>query len=141
MSNKRLYISYISNDRDIKGILALNYNLRKLESKYKFGCIVMEEVSSKSIAILENQNIRVFRSDLYNSLKKFNITEEHYKKIRSHHLFGKFFIFGLCDYDTIVYLDSDTMVLNNIDHLFDIGHIAFLDNGDLTFSFFGIDYE
>jgi glycogenin len=119
MAKQNLYVSYISNDRDIRGVLALKYNLHKLKSNYEFGCIAMDQVSKISITTLQNQNIRVFRRNLYDALKPFNITDGHYRKIQDQHLFGKFFIFDLEKYDKIIYLDSDTMILNNIDHLFE----------------------
>lgn len=117
MNKKCIIVTYISNSRDIKGVLLLNYNFKKLKSKYKFACIVTENVSDKSINLLEKNNIIIFKFNLNNILKDCSITDSHINKIIDKHLFGKFCIFKLSDYDTILYLDTDTLPLTNIDHL------------------------
>ena len=114
---KYLYVSYISNNRDIKGILLIKYNLYKLKSSINYGCIVTENVDDKTITILENNGIIIFRRNLD---IKLEISISHKNIIKNHHVFGKFFVFSLCEYDKIIYLDSDTLILNNIDHLFNI---------------------
>ena len=114
---KYLYVSYISNNRDIKGILLIKYNLCKLKSSINYGCIVTEDVDNKTITILENNGIIIFRVNL----EEYLVTSESHKYlIKKHHVFGKFCVFSLLEYDKIIYLDSDILILNNIDHLFNI---------------------
>ena len=48
------YVSYMANDRDLKGVLVNNYILNeKYNSKYPYICICIENVSQKSKEILE----------------------------------------------------------------------------------------
>jgi len=115
--NKKIIVTYISNSRDIKGVLLLNYNLIKLKSNYSFGCIITEEVSTEIIALLKKFHIQVFPISMKDILDKYNILDQHKKLIINKHLFGKFCIFNLLNYDTVLYLDTDVLLLHNIDHL------------------------
>ncbi len=51
-TNKFTFVTYLSNDRDYKGALLLNYNLKKLNHKFNLTCIVLEGVSDKIRNIL-----------------------------------------------------------------------------------------
>lgn len=113
------YVTYLSNDRDYKGALLLNYNLKKLESKYNLSCIVLENVSVKICNILEKSGIVLHKYNLTDVLGSFNITDEYAKHIVRNHYYGKFIIFNLKYYSKIVYLDTDLLLTENIDHLFD----------------------
>ena len=89
----------------------------KLKSSINYGCIVTEDVDNKTITILENNGIIIFRVNL----EEYLVTSESHKYlIKKHHVFGKFCVFSLLEYDKIIYLDSDILILNNIDHLFNI---------------------
>ena len=47
--NKQLkryaYVAYMANDRDIKGVLLLHYNLKKVNSKYPFVVLIIFPLS------------------------------------------------------------------------------------------------
>ena len=53
------YVSYMANDRDIKGVLLLNYNLKKIGTKYKYYVIIIEGVSNVVRNILKINNISI----------------------------------------------------------------------------------
>lgn len=115
----KIIVTYISNARDIKGVLLIKYNLNKIHSKYSFGCIVTENVTQSTITLLNKHKIKVFPVNMKAILSKYNILPEHIDKIINKHLFGKLCVFGLYNYDTVLYLDTDILILNNIDHLLD----------------------
>ena len=58
--NKYIYVSYMSNDRDLRGVLVLSYNLKKVNSNYNLGCIVLENVSEKARNTLRKHNVVLF---------------------------------------------------------------------------------
>lgn len=114
---KGIITTYISNDRDIKGVLLLKYNLRKINSKYNLGCIVTEDVSVDSIKLLNKYRIELFKINIGEILQNLKFSKSHIDKIKEKHLFGKLCMFSLTNYDKIIYLDTDILLLQNIDHL------------------------
>jgi lipopolysaccharide biosynthesis glycosyltransferase len=111
------YVTYISNDRDYKGVLLLNYNLKKYNHKYNLSCIVLENVSQRVKNILTKSNILLHDINLESVLNEFGIVGEYSSYIVNKHYYGKFLIFKL-PYDKIVFLDSDVFIRQNIDNLF-----------------------
>ena len=68
--NNNGYITYISNDRDIKAVLNLAYNLQKVNSIVPLYCICMEDVTENSALTLSNRGIQVKKFNLINKLKE-----------------------------------------------------------------------
>ena len=114
---KGIITTFISNDRDIKGVLLLKYNLKKIGSKYNFGCIITEDVSQESRKLLKKYKIEIFNINLGALLHKLKFSKSHIQKIKDKHLFGKLCMFSLTEYDKVIYLDTDILLLQNIDHL------------------------
>lgn len=116
--NNFIYVTYLSNDRDYKGALLLNYNLKKYNHKYNLACIVLEGVSDKIKNILKKLNIILYEFNLKNILLEFHFSEEFSNYLVNKNYYGKFLIFKLTEYDKIIYLDTDLLIKENIDHLF-----------------------
>lgn len=116
--NNFIYVTYLSNDRDYKGALLLNYNLKKYSHKYNLACIVLEGVSENIKTILKKSNIILYEFNLKNILLEFNVSEEFSNYLVDKHYYGKFIIFKLTEYDKIIYLDTDLLIKENIDNLF-----------------------
>ena len=114
------YVTYMSNDRDYKGALLLNYNLKQLNSAYPLACIVLENVSERIIKLLSHYGIHVLRFSLNYILTNFNYSENYKNYVINKHYYGKFIVFNLTQFDKIVYLDTDLLINSNIDHLFDM---------------------
>jgi lipopolysaccharide biosynthesis glycosyltransferase len=113
-----IYVTYLSNDRDYKGVLLLNYNLKKYNHNFNLSCIVLENVSSKVKNILFKSNIILHEFILKDILADFKIYNDFCNHIINNHYYGKFLIFKLTNYDKIIYLDTDLLIKQNIDHLF-----------------------
>ncbi len=113
------YVAYMANDRDLKGVLLLNYNLKKLGSKYPFVVLIIEKVSENVKRILKEHHIPVIYCDLRDTLKSFTNNNELIDAIINKHYYGKYLIFALTQFNKIVYLDTDLLLLENIDHLFE----------------------
>lgn len=121
-----LFVTYISNDRDYKGVLALHHNLKfKLKSPHPFGCVILEDgVSQKVQNIFEKVGILIFKFNLRKILEeKYGFeNQDAINFIIQKHYYGKFLIHDLNTkniYDKIIYLDSDLFILKPIDFLFD----------------------
>jgi len=109
----------MSNDLHIKGILLLNYNLKKLESKYTYSVIVTENVSEFIIQTLRSHDINVLSINFKNVLMKYTDDLSLINEIMEpRHYYGKFLIFNTV-FKKAIYLDTDLLLLKNIDHLFE----------------------
>lgn len=114
----RYYLSYISNDRDVIGVLVVNHRLKKLMSKYPLACLCTKDVSIKSRDFLKKFGIKIIDINFYENLEKFDIDKNKLDCLYKKHTFGKLFLF-LIENIKCVYLDSDFYINKNIDHLFD----------------------
>lgn len=113
-----IFLTYLSNDRDYKGALAINHMLKKYNSNYKLACITLENVSNNIINILQQADIVLYKYSLTESLKIFNYNEDFINYLVNKHYYGKFLMYHLTMYDKIIYLDTDLLIRDNIDNLF-----------------------
>lgn len=107
----------MSNDRDIMGVLVLNYRLNILKSKYNLSCLVTNNVSSKSRIFLEKNSIKIININFFENLEKMKIDKDKIDILYNKQTFGKLFIFLVNN--KCIYLDSDLYINQNIDHLFE----------------------
>ena len=114
------YVSYMANDRDIKGVLLLNYNLKKIGTKYKYYVIIIEGVSNVVRNILKINNISIIDIHFREVLLKYINDDDLINDIIAKHYYGKYLIFSLTQFDKIVYLDTDLLLMDNIDHLIEL---------------------
>ena len=128
----KCYVSCLTNDRDIKGVLTINYQLVKHNCEYPFFCLCTKDVSTQSRDILNNSNIFIIDVDFHNHLKSFNIQEYKINNLYTASYYVIFFIF-LIKVQKIVYLDAGVLILQNIDHLFnkDTSHNTMFMSNDL----------
>ena len=121
---RKAYITICTDDKYLPGVVALNRSLRTVESEYPLIVLTTGNMSESGVQTLANESIR--------HLTAKNIVPSEY--IRNLNIkngspnwsntFFKLRIFGLSQFDTLVYLDSDMIVLRNIDHLFDKLHMS-----------------
>lgn len=120
------YITLLSSLDYLWGVLTLNYSLQKLKSKYSLGVLVKKnfiEQHPKLKSVLEQNGIR-----LHIIISSYVIPKTIENKIdnkRWRYSFDKLKIFGLTEFEKIVFLDSDMLVLQNIDHLFEKTNLSF----------------
>ena len=134
---KYAYCSFmIINEDYLPGLLALGYSIRQNKNKYNLVCIVQDKprtilknnnkftcqgISKKAINdILEIFDV-VYGVDLLcinciQSARHFTKKIKHYSNINTY--VTKVQVFGLLEYDRIIYLDASTIVNKNIDKFF-----------------------
>ena len=116
------YISYICNDNYLPGLIALIKSLKYNKCINNILIMVTKNVSLKSKEVISKLGALVK-----------NIEEIHYKGSKSNEIidryginntswmmFTKLNIWKQCEYKKLLYIDADTVVLKNIDHLFTI---------------------
>jgi len=107
--NKYSYVCVISSDNYLDGALILYENLKDLNSKYDLICIINDNIKQETINTLNKYGIKT-------KLIKNNITSKG--KGRWKYTFDKINIFSLIEYNKLVFLDLDLLILENIDNLF-----------------------
>ena len=115
------YVCVLSSNNFLDGVLLLNENLKALKSKYNLLCLINETITQESINFLDYFNIE---HKLINKIDYKSVADDFVWK----NTFDKLNIFSLTEYKKIVYLDSDMLILENLDHLFNENHLTMADN-------------
>ncbi len=121
---KYAYVSVLTTESYLIGILGVAKCLEKVKSKYPFYVLITDGVSRETETFLNNQKIHTIRKK---SIEIPDIIrEKNSKGVFSHwtYTFDKLSIFELTQFDKIVYLDSDIYIRKNIDKLFKKGHMS-----------------
>ena len=112
------YISYLANDRDIKGVLVNNYMLKKYGSKYAYKCICLSNVDINTKSLLKYNGIEVIIKNFEEFMNQRNINEDIKEILREKAWWGKLMIFDIVkSNEKFVYLDADIYIQKNLDIL------------------------
>lgn len=121
----KTYATIFTTDEYLEGVLVLNESLRINKSKYELLVIISKDISNRSEMILKNRGINVLRLNnkifIPNNIKEIN-EQKGFKNWND--TIDKLLIFEMVQYEKIVYLDSDMIVLQNIDDLFDYPNMS-----------------
>lgn len=112
----RAFVTLLSNDSYLKGVIALKRALQAVSSKYPLFCVLSISVDEYCQNLLEEQGVSCIR--LNQSSVDFPDQAGDYFSHWSY-TFDKLQIWGLMQFEKIVFLDSDMLILRNIDELFD----------------------
>lgn len=126
MKNKYSFISVLSTDNYLKGLLVLFFSYKKTKSKYPFLVLLTPNISKKTILILKKFNIpyEILSEDIGNPT---DVNRKH----RWFKTYSKLSIFNQTKYSKIVYLDADMLILKNIDELFLKPHMSATNAGGM----------
>lgn len=116
------YVTLLSTDSYLMGVLLLEQMLKKVGSKYPLLVLCAQGVSNMSFNILNTFSIEYLRLVEHISVEgvtQTDVNQEHWT-----YTFDKLYIWKLTDYDKIVYIDSDMQIVANIDDLFDYPHMS-----------------
>lgn len=122
--DNQTFMTLLCTDDYTNGVVYLKHNLDRLGTKYPLKCIVDETISQEALEVLEKNGIEHIMKPIIpipDEIKKRNA--ERGLGIWNT-IFQKLWIFDMTEYSKIVYLDSDIMVLQNIDELFDKPHMS-----------------
>jgi alpha-N-acetylglucosamine transferase len=119
------YVTVLSTDHYLPGALALNESLRRCKSKYSLYVLVGRKVSSTVLDTLAKANISTIQLpavDIPEQIKVVNMASDHHQHWVG--VFEKLCVFSLCQFNKVVFLDSDMLVIKNIDELFEKPHMS-----------------
>jgi Alpha-N-acetylglucosamine transferase len=123
MQCKKVFITVLSTNDYLKGVLLLNESIKNTNSKYRLVVLVTKSISDYSLTVLNLCNIE---SILIENEVLVNLSGRNNDSSCSHwnNTFEKLQIFNQVQFDKVVYLDSDMFVIENIDELFDKEHMS-----------------
>lgn len=121
--NNKVFMSILTTDDYLPGLLVLNHSLKLVKSEYPLHVLLTPNISKKTISIL-SKNLISYSVIIKEIINPTNI----YKNHRWYSTYSKLAIFGQEQYKKIVYLDADMLILRNIDELFQCKHMSATDD-------------
>lgn len=122
--DKKVYITLLGSDNYLIGTLALAQSLKNVKSKYPLVVMITSDVSQKSISVLERKRIQYIKIDKISASNQAMNKNEEGGYSNWSNTFSKLAIFGFIQYKKVVFLDSDMLILENIDNLFKKKHMS-----------------
>ena len=125
------YVTLLSSEDYLPAVLILNQNLKDVNSKYPLLVAVTENIIAQVKPYLIKEEIVYVVIPFLEYSKE---TQEKWMKEQGTaytlNIASKFILFKLYDYDKLVYIDSDILIYENIDELFNYPDGAmYNDNG------------
>jgi glycogenin glucosyltransferase len=117
------YVSLLSTDSYLPGARVLHYSLQATNPAHPFLLLVTPNVSAAVRAELAAIEIP------YRVLDQSLLAPASPKEPRWSFTFSKLHIFGLVEFDKLVFLDADMLVRQNIDELFQQPHLSAVNAG------------
>jgi glycogenin len=124
----KAYATLLCSETYLPGVLALNQSLRRSGTAYPLVVAVSADFPVAAEAPLRQSGALVRRVSESSAISKEMIEGNgHWGPT-----FNKIHLFGLVEFSKLVYVDSDMMVLSNIDELFDRPHMSSVPAGRLV---------
>ncbi|MEI7480084.1 MAG: glycosyltransferase [bacterium] len=118
-SKKFAYVSILTTDDYLPGLLVLDDSLKSVGSQYPLHVLLTSNISKNIVDILEKKIISY--SILGQEIINPTDVDIHHRWFPT---YSKLAIFDQVQYEKIVYLDVDMLVLRNIDELFKSAHMS-----------------
>lgn len=125
MNNYR-YITLLSDDSYIFGVILLQESLKKVNTQYPLEVLVTSNVSKPVLNILEQLDLTYYVTDAIEKPEFVNYNKHIQPRFTKTWALclTKLKIFGMTQFDKLIFLDADIMVLKNLDHLFECPHMT-----------------
>lgn len=122
-TNKYSYVTLLSSDDFVIGVIMLHLSLKSVKALYSLFVLCSDTISNTSLQLLEKYRIpyKKLSEHIRVDATKVNIASgyDHWNRT-----FDKLYVWALTEYDKVVYLDSDMQVVRNVDYLFDCPHMS-----------------
>lgn len=121
---KESYITVLSTENYLKGVLALSESLKRTNAKYPLTVLITNNISYDTENKLKEYGLNVIRRENIEIPELIKNKNDNGSFSHWNNTFDKLLIFELTQFDKLVYLDSDMYVRKNIDELFQNGHMS-----------------
>jgi len=126
MNPKYTFLSILTSDDYLPGLLVLAHSLQKTGTPLPLLVLLTPNISSETLTTLDSHRIAYKVLD-YELINPTNVDKKH----RWFSTYSKIFAFGQTEYDKVVYLDADMLILRNIDELFNYPHMSATNSGGM----------
>ena len=126
MHTTRTFISVLATDNYLPGFLVLNSSLRSVGSQYPLHVLLTPNISKTVLEILDKNFISYSRIP-----EQINNPTKVHANHRWFSTYSKLAIFDQEQYEKIVYLDLDMLILRPIDELFEYPHMSATNAGSM----------
>lgn len=133
----KAYITYSCSDSYIPGIIALYKSLRSSGNKEDFVVMVTNDVTENGKELLKDFDLKFFEVEKIYYEGKGEVLSRY--KDTSWKMFTKLNIWRYIEYEKLIYLDADTLVLKNIDDLFEYEELSAVNGGSQMLNYSGIE--
>ena len=124
----KAYITLLSTMDYLPGVITLAESLKQVKAVPPLVVGLSARIPKQAEALLESRGIRFLRLPADSPLPPLpGQTHHHWTNT-----FDKIYFFGLTQFEKLVYLDSDMIVLTNIDDLFEKPHMSAVAAGRLV---------
>ena len=113
---KRVWTTLITNTKYLSGLLTLDYALKKNDSKYPLVALYTGTFPPEGLEALKRRNIPAKHIPYLLP----SVPKEYANDPRFYDCWSKLTPFSLTEYDRVVQLDSDMLVLKNMDELMEL---------------------
>lgn len=120
MEDEEAFITLLYNDQYLPGALVLGYRLKELQHQNEVVIMVTDKVSEESKSELKRVYDRLI---MVPTLHNTNANSIEFKLLNRPELvdtFTKIYLWNQTQYSKLIFLDSDILILKNINELFDI---------------------
>lgn len=111
------YITLLSNSSYLPGVQVLARSLKAVESFYPLICVLSVDIDEQTETCLTEEGISCIR--LSCSAIEEPVNPQGQSRSHWNYTFDKLQIWGLTQFEKVVFLDSDMLIVRNIDALFD----------------------
>ena len=111
------YVTLLSSATYLPGVIALARSLRETGTKIFFECVCSKNINAEVIDTLHYHKIKTHQLE-YSVVDNLPISNSP-EYSHWNYTFDKLFLWDMKEYDKIVFLDSDMLILSNIDYLFE----------------------
>jgi len=122
-NHENVYATFLIGDDYVKGTLALHQSIKDTGTNHPF-VVFTSQCSNDVIALLTDQGCFVHEVDRVAPPKEIAIKNQKAGFSRWNDTFSKLSILSFTQFNKIVLLDSDMMVVSNIDTLFSSKHMS-----------------
>ncbi|KAI0082182.1 nucleotide-diphospho-sugar transferase [Panus rudis PR-1116 ss-1] len=113
----KVWATLLTKSQYLPGALVLDWSLKNVKSKYPLVVMVTPSLPDEAKAILRNRKIIIHEVDMLHPENNPNATKLGENFAHFGDTWSKLRVFGLVEYKRIVLLDSDMIVMRNMDEL------------------------
>lgn len=115
-TKERVWTTLITNTKYLDGLLTLDYSLKRVGSKYRLVALYTDTFEKEGHDALAERGIPSKQIAYLIPAK----SKDYSQDVRFYDCWSKLQPFSLVEYDKVVQLDSDMVVVQNMDELFDV---------------------